>query len=84
MPAPTVRRALFVALLLSVFAASASAQFDTASVVGTVRDSSGGVVPGATVTLTNTATAVSVTRTTNAEGIYEFVTVRKSRASRSR
>ena len=47
MPATTVRRALFVALLLSVFAASASAQFDTASVVGTVRDSSGGVVPGA-------------------------------------
>src|SRR6185295_1533688 len=76
MPATTVRRALFVALLLSVVAASASAQFDTASVVGTVRDSSGGVVPGATVTLTNTATAASVTRTTNADGSYEFVTVR--------
>src|SRR5215470_17401856 len=77
MPATTVRRALSVAaLLLTAFASSASAQFDTASVVGTVRDSSGGVVPGATVTLTNTATAVSVTRTTNAEGSYEFVTVR--------
>src|SRR5262245_10392070 len=76
MPAVNVRRAFFLALLLSVFASRAGAQFETASVVGTVRDSSGGVVAGATVTLTNTATAVSVTRTTNADGGYEFVTVR--------
>ena len=69
-------RACACVLLLSLFAAPASAQFDTASVVGTVRDSSGAVVPGATVTLTNTATAVSMTKTTNADGSYEFFTVR--------
>ena len=34
-------------LLLSSSAAAARAQFETASVVGTVRDSSGGVVPEA-------------------------------------
>src|SRR6266850_6672312 len=76
MAATIVGRLFLLALLVGGFAARASAQFDTASVVGTVRDSSGAVVPGATVTLTNTATAVSVTRTTNPEGSYEFVTVR--------
>ena len=40
--------AAVVAILLSP--AAAFAQFDAASVLGTVRDSSGGVVPGATVT----------------------------------
>src|SRR5262245_37771320 len=63
-------------LLLLLLAAPAFAQFDTAAVVGTVRDASGGVVPSATVTLTSTATGVSLTRTTNAEGLYEFVAVR--------
>src|SRR5471032_2734907 len=54
----------------------ASAQFDTASVVGTVKDASGATVPGAKVTLTNTENGVSVSRTTTADGNYEFVSVR--------
>jgi Carboxypeptidase regulatory-like domain len=54
----------------------AAAQFDTASVVGTVKDSSGATVPEAKVTLTNTQTGVSVVRTTSSDGNYEFVTVR--------
>src|SRR5438132_8408376 len=69
-------RLFLVVLVVLAFAASAGAQFDTATVVGVVRDASGGVVPDAKVTLTNTATGVSVTRTTNSEGLYEFVTVR--------
>src|SRR5437899_663591 len=63
-----------IALLLS--AASASAQFDTASVVGTVRDSSGAVIPDATVTLTNAETGLSIVKTTGAAGQYEFFTVK--------
>ena len=54
----------------------ASAQFDTATVVGTVKDKSGASVPNAKVTLTNTETGVSVGRTSNGEGNYEFVSVR--------
>src|SRR5262245_23031768 len=52
------------------------AQFETASLVGTVRDRSGGVVQDATVTLTNTATGESFKRGTDKDGLYEFVTVR--------
>ena len=65
-----------VIALLLLCATTAYAQFDTASVVGTVRDTSGAVTPNATVTLTNTETGVSMNRTANAAGIYEFATVR--------
>ena len=58
------------------WAIRAHAQFDTASVVGTVRDASGAVVPGATVTLTSTATGISAVKTTGADGNFEFFTVR--------
>ncbi len=51
--------------------ASAIAQFDTGSFVGTVRDSTGAVVSGATITVTNTATANAVTRTSNESGEWE-------------
>ena len=54
----------------------AYAQFDSGSVVGTVHDATGAVVPAATVTLTNTATGISTTKTTDGSGNYEFFTVR--------
>jgi hypothetical protein len=44
----------------------------TASISGTVTDTSGGAVAGATVTVTNTATAVSQNQTTNVQGYYSF------------
>src|SRR6266540_446534 len=64
---------LMAALLLPV---PAFAQFDTATVLGTVKDSSGAVVPGATVTLKNNATGIAATAVTDAEGSYQFLTVR--------
>src|SRR5262245_14973789 len=70
------RRVFMLGLSLSLLAGPAYAQFETGSVVGTVRDTSGAVVPAATVTLTSTATAVANTRTTGADGNYEFFTVR--------
>jgi hypothetical protein len=69
---------LAVACLL-VAALPASAQFDTATVVGTVKDNSGGVIPGATVTLTNKDTGVTTVRVTEANGSFEFITVRIGR-----
>ena len=75
MPSTGSRLYVLALLFLLGFGTSASAQFDRAAVVGTVHDSSGAVVPDAKVTLTNTATGVSLTRTTTGEGTYEFVAV---------
>ena len=63
-------------LLLLTTSAPALAQFETATVVGTARDTTGAVVPGTTITLTNTATGVALTRKTGPDGSYEFFTVK--------
>ena len=61
---------LFAALLIG-FTPALHAQF-RASLTGTVTDSSGAVVPGATVTLVDTATNYKQTVTSNSAGIYVF------------
>ncbi len=66
----------FITLLVLCLASPALAQFETATVVGTVRDSSGAVVADAKVTLTNTQTGVSAERMSDANGSFEFFTVR--------
>src|ERR1041384_5868864 len=43
------------------------------SIVGTVRDPSGGIVPGAAVVLTNTGTSEKRASETDASGNYQFV-----------
>src|SRR5580700_8432151 len=45
---------------------------DTALVRGTVKDSSGAVIPGVMVTMTNVATGVSEKRSTDSAGRYIF------------
>src|SRR5262249_26395562 len=59
---------LFVSL-----AALAQTQAGTGSISGIVADSTGAIVPNATVTLTSKATALTKTATTSDEGIYRFV-----------
>ena len=54
----------------------ASAQFDAATVLGTVTDATGGVVPGATVTLKNTETGITAATVSDGEGRYQFLNVR--------
>jgi hypothetical protein len=71
-----VRRVGAISTFTILVAARAFAQFDSSSVVGTVRDTSSAVVPGATVTLTNAATGISVVKMTGADGSFEFFTVR--------
>ncbi len=60
-----------LAVLCLLAAPSAHAQV-TATLTGTVQDASGGVIPGAQVTLTNEATQESRTEQTNAAGLYAF------------
>ena len=47
-----------------------------AAVVGTVKDASQAIVPGAALTLTNTDTGIELTTKSNETGIYEFPAVR--------
>ena len=72
----TWRWRVALALGLALLGAGAtSAQDVRARVQGLVTDSSGGVLPGASVVLTNEGTGVAVTRTTNADGrfLFDFV-----------
>jgi hypothetical protein len=62
-----LRRFLFLAVVILPVAVAAQ---DTGAITGTVRDSSGAVVPGATVKITSTAGGNNRTLTTNAEGDY--------------
>ena len=62
--------------LVLLLPSTARAQFDTATVLGTVRDPNGAVVPGATVTLRNPATGTAVTAQTDEDGGYQFLNVK--------
>src|SRR5262245_1610361 len=66
-----------LALLLLMFAttAPASAQSSSATVRGTVQDSSGAVLPGATVTLTNSGTKAVQSGVTDNRGQYTFASL---------
>src|SRR5690349_692635 len=70
-----VRRVRFIVLSVFLFhglclTSSARAQLATAELNGRVTDSSGGVLPGATVTATQTATGLVRTAVTDANGAY--------------
>jgi hypothetical protein len=58
---------------LMLLGSVAEAQVDRATMSGFVKDSSGGVLPGATVTVTNTATDVAQEQTTSETGTYLVV-----------
>lgn len=60
-----------IAAVLTVVALPSHAQFN-ASLTGSVQDSTGAAIPGATVTLTNTATQQVRTLTTDGSGVYTF------------
>jgi len=63
-------RAIFIALLAVTIPALATAQMTRGSIVGTVRDASGGVIPGVTVTVTNVATNAVRVAVTDEQGLY--------------
>ena len=57
-------------LILLLTAAAASAQLSTAELSGRVTDTSGAVLPGVTVTMTQTATQATRSAITDADGTY--------------
>ncbi len=62
-----------ILLVLFVAASPLWGQIDRGAIVGTVRDSSGAVIPNAAVTVTNKDTGVSVSTRTNADGTYQVL-----------
>src|SRR5258708_1939915 len=64
---------LLVAAALCLFAASQVFGSPVGSVSGTVKDSTGAVVPAVKLTLTSTGTNAQVTTTTNASGDFQFL-----------
>src|SRR5207244_8642685 len=65
-------RALSLLAAVLFLALTCAAQTSTSQISGTVRDSSGAVIPGAAVTLTNEATGVVQRQTTTEAGVYAF------------
>ncbi len=61
-----------VAMVFFFLPMASLAQQATTSLTGVVTDPSGGVLPGASVTLTRPATGQTLTTTTNARGQYTF------------
>ena len=66
-------RCWLLALVMLATAAGASAQVQSGSITGTVRDGQGGVLPGVLVTLAGAGP--TQTYTTEAEGQYRFLNV---------
>jgi Carboxypeptidase regulatory-like domain/TonB dependent receptor-like, beta-barrel/TonB-dependent Receptor Plug Domain len=82
MPAMRVRpgsgsaQRIFALMVCFIFEEGLYAQFETASVLGTVNDESGAVLPGASVTLTHNAMGISARTFTDENGNYQFLNVK--------
>ncbi|HEX4947807.1 MAG TPA: TonB-dependent receptor [Blastocatellia bacterium] len=63
-------RWLLVCLATTLFAAVVWAQENRATIVGTITDPQGGVIPNATIKATNTETNTTTTTTSNESGLY--------------
>src|SRR5436190_12799580 len=65
-----VRSCSACCLLILLLVSASSAQTNNGQISGTVRDTSGGVLPGVTVTVTNVNTNISRTEVTGPNGTY--------------
>ena len=63
-------------VIFFLFCGLAQAQYEDGSLVGTIRDSTGAAVPGAAITVENTATGIQNSVTTNGSGEYEVASLR--------
>src|SRR5271170_5534435 len=71
-----VLRVLYVSLILSLFSSAAQAQFENGSLVGTIRDTSGAIVAGASVAVSNTATGIESKVVSDSNGNWEVPSLR--------
>ncbi|MBI1353192.1 MAG: TonB-dependent receptor plug domain-containing protein [Acidobacteria bacterium] len=69
------RKLLWLPLLAVSLATGLHAQFDNAAVLGTIRDASEAVIPGASIQLTNVNTGIAQRATTDEAGNFQFLNV---------
>lgn len=84
MPTATLRTLIFAVLLVTLFAIltpASWAQKDTGTIVGTVKDPSGAVVPNAGVTVTDVEHGQTLSTTTNTDGDFVASPLRVGRYS---
>src|SRR5690242_5432637 len=62
-------------LLVFVFFSNAFGQTTNATLGGTASDASGALIPGVTITATNTQTGIVTTVVTNETGAYQFASL---------
>lgn len=67
---------LYCFCLAALLSVTALAQFDSATVLGTIRDANGSAIAGAKVSLKNIATEITVIAQTDANGDYLFPNVK--------
>jgi hypothetical protein len=72
-----MRRCLILTLVLFplVISIQAFGQSSNSTISGTITDASGGVLPGVSVTATNTGTNVVTMVTSNSAGVYSFLSI---------
>ncbi|HEX2639407.1 MAG TPA: carboxypeptidase-like regulatory domain-containing protein, partial [Pyrinomonadaceae bacterium] len=70
-----MRRSLYLAVAVIGFASFGIAQTESARVQGNVTDTTGAVLPGATVTVRSTNTGREVKATTNESGFYSILSL---------
>src|SRR5262245_15468967 len=76
MRAVLLRGCLMALTLTAILATSVSAQVDTGTLAGVVKDEAGGVLPGATVTITHEGQGLTLTTVTRGDGSYIFTPIR--------
>ena len=76
MRAVLFRGCLLALALTATLATSVTAQVDTGTLSGTIKDESGGVLPGATVTITHEGQGLTLTSVTRQDGTYIFTPIR--------
>jgi outer membrane receptor protein involved in Fe transport len=65
------RIVFFLGLLIAIGSIKAIAQYEDGSLIGTIHDASGAVVPNATITVTNVNTGITAKVVSNSSGDYE-------------
>src|SRR5438477_11630021 len=67
-------------VLALVSAGPAAAQNTSGAIAGTITDTQGGVLPGVSITVTNSETGVARTSVTEADGRYRFAGLQPRRS----